>query len=384
MRNSVGAAGAKSDHGSDVMKRRCKRKTAVFTVLVLILMFLTQPVFAAVDTEVLEDALPGDAQELLDGISPETPDLDRGLEGLWTKAKAFIAEDIRQALLVGLLMLGACMFLSLTVGFAGESGLSIPEKLTDFTAVAVLLTIYLSSGSSLINECVEAIGRLDTFVKVLTPVYAAVSALAGRPVSAVATGEITLMFSAVVFWFCQYIILPGISVYVLLDSIGGLVPVGILGKLAELLRWCVSKGMKWLLTGFTAYQTLSGMITKSTDALAVKTAQTAITSLIPVVGGLISSTSDALLGGANLLRTGVGIYGFLSVCAICLGPIVRAAVHFFVFKILTACGSAYLGGAAAKTIRSITDGYGMALGALGMCCMVEFIAIVVSTVVTAS
>ena len=364
--------------------KRHTRISEILLVLLILIILLAQPAFAAVDINVLEDALPSEVQDILEGISPQEVDLDRGIRGFWHRAKEWILDYVRQAMGMGVLMLGACMLLSLVSGFAAESGLSASGKLTDFTAIAVLLTIYLSSASSLMNECLRAIERLDVFVKVLTPVYAAVSALAGRPVSAVATGEITLMFSAVIFWFCRYIVFPGIGLYVVLDSIGGLVSVGVLEKFAELLRWGVSKAMKWIFAGFTAYQTLSGMITKSADVLAVKTVQTAITSLIPVVGGLISSTSDALIGGANLLRTSVGVYGFLSVCAICLGPILRAAAHFFVFKILAACGSAYLGGAAAKTVRCITDGYGMALGALGMCCMVEFMAIVVSTVVTAS
>ncbi len=367
------------------MRWRCKKQWIQGFVLVLVLILaISQPVAAAVDTDVLEDALPPSAQDALDGISPEDTDLEDGLKGLWNQAKDYIGAYIRQALGVGFLMLGTCMILSLTIGFAGEAGLSLPEKLPDFTAVAVLLTIYFSAGSSLINECTRAIIQLDGFIKVMTPVYAAVSAIAGRPVSAVAIGEITLLFSAVVLWLCRYIILPGISLYALMDSIGGLVPTGLLSKLAELLRWGVSKAMKWTLAGFTAYQTLSGMIARSTDAFAVKTAQTAISSMIPVVGTMISGTSDTILGGANLLRSSVGIYGFLSVCAICLGPLVRAAAHFVVFKVLAACGSAYLGGAASRTIRCITDGYGMAVGALGMCCMVEFIAIVISTVVTAS
>lgn len=362
-------------------KKQWIKRIILLPILIFIIM---QPVYAAVDTGALSDALPPGAQDVLDGISPEDTDLEDGLAGLWRKARGYMETYLRQALGVGLLMLGACMILSLATGFAGEAGLSLPEKLSDFTAVVIFLTIYLSAGSSLINECTKAIGQLDSFIKVMTPVYAAVSAMAGRPVSAVAVGEITLLFSAVVLWLCRYLILPGISMYVLIDALGALMPAGLLSKLAELLRWGVGKAMKWTLTGFTAYQTLSGIITRSTDAFAVKTAQVAISSMIPVVGTMISRTSDTIIGGANLLRASVGIYGFLSVCAICLGPLVRAAVHFLVFKVLAACGSAYLGGAASRTLRAITDGYGMAVGALGVCCMVEFIAIVISTVVTAS
>lgn len=365
------------------MKRIRPFMRPCLTILTL-LICITQPVWAGVDTGLLEDSLPPDAQDTLDNISPENIDLNQGIKGLWERAKTKDGEYIRQALSVGFLMLCACLIIALAVGFSGDAGLRLPEKLSDFTAVAVLLTIYFSAGSSLINECIKTIAQLDGFIKVLTPVYVAASALAGRPVSAVATGEITLFCSALVLWVCRYMILPGISLYVLMDSVGTLLPTSILGKLAELFRWGVGKTMKWSLAGFTAYQTLSGMVTRSSDALAVKAAQSAFSSLIPVVGNMISSTSETLLGGAALLRTSVGIYGVLAVCAICLGPILRAALHFFVFKVLSACGSSFLGSASARTLRCITDGYGMAVGTLGICCTVEFIAIVVSAVVTAS
>ena len=363
--------------------RKHQRVTAVCLLLSGLLFCLPQPVYAGVDTGQLEDKLPPTAQDTLDGVSPENADLGSGVKKLWGNIKAKTGEYVRQALSVGFIMLSACLITALAVGFSGEAGLTLPEKFPDFTAVAVLLTIYLSAGSSLINECVQAIIQLDGFIKVLTPVYVAASALAGRPVSAVAMGEINLLCSAVVLWICRYIVLPGINLYVLMDSVGALLPTSVLGKLAELLRWAVGKVMKWSLAGFTAYQTLSGMVTRSTDVFAVKTAQSAFSSLIPVVGNMISGTTETLLGGAALLRASVGIYGVLAVCAICLSPILRAALHFFIFKVLSAFGSSYLGSAATRTLRCITDGYGMAVGALGMCCMVEFIAIVVSAVVTA-
>ena len=366
------------------MSRKKSGLVRIVCILMTLTCLLPLQSYAAVDPGVLQDALPEDAQTVLDHVTPENVDLKGGLTGLWNRAKEILGDYIRQAMGIGILMLGACLVLALAVGFSGDAGLQLPERSIDFTAVAILLTIYFSTGNGLIHECTQAISRLDGFIQVMTPVYAVVSAMAGHPVSAVAVGEITLLFSAVVSWLSRYIILPGISLYVLMDAVGGLLSVGLLGKLAELLRWAIGKGMKWILTGFTAYHTLSGIITRSTDTFAIKTAQSAISSLIPVVGSLISGTSDALLGGANLLRASVGIYGLLSVCAICLGPIVRAAAHFLVFKVLSTCASAYLGGAASRTLHAITEGYGMAVAALAMCCTVEFISIVVSAVVTAS
>lgn len=351
---------------------------------IMLLYLLGLPCYAIVDTGALEQALPREAEEMLTQITPEDADVKMGLRGLWDKAISGLQAHFKEAVSVGFLMLAASMLLALAVGFCSSAGVKLPEKLPDLAGVCVILTIYFSAGSSLVNQCRVAIQNLDRFIKILTPVYAAASAVAGRPVSAVTTGEITLLFSAVVLWLCQTVILPGISMYVLMKSIGGLTEANLLTRLADLLKWGISKAMRWTLVGFTAYQTLSGMIARSTDAFAVKTAQTAISSMIPVIGTVISGTSDTILGGAAVLRTSIGVFGFLAVCAICLIPLVRAAIHFLVFQLLSACGAGYLGGPAAGAVESIKDAYAMAVGALGMCCLVQFIAIVVSTLVTGS
>lgn len=349
---------------------------------VLVLLSLTGSCWATVDTGALPGALPGEAEDALSGVSPQEADLKTGLAGLWETVCNGLWSNLKEAASVGFLILAASMLLALAVGFSASAGIRLPEKLPDLTGVCVILTIYFSAGSSLINQCRSSMENLDNFIKILTPVYAAASAVAGRPVSAVTCGEITLLFSAVVLWLSQTVVLPGISIYVLMKAIGGLMESGLLVKLAELLKWGISKSMKWTLIGFTAYQTLSGMITRSTDAFTVKTAQAAISSMIPVIGTVISGTSDTILGGAAILRTSIGIYGFLAVCAICLVPLARAAVHFVVFKLLAACSAGYLGGPLAGAVDGITDAYGMAVGALGMCCLVQFISIVVSSLVT--
>ena len=123
---------------------RWEKTAALIFLAVTVWLTLPLQTNAAVDTDVLQDALPEDAQDELDGILPENADLKGGLAGLLQRGKNALGDYVRQAMGVGILMLGACMILSLAAGFSGDAGLSLPEKSVDFTAVAILLTASVS------------------------------------------------------------------------------------------------------------------------------------------------------------------------------------------------------------------------------------------------
>ena len=55
--------------------------------------------------------------------------------------------------------------------------------------------------------------------------------------------------------------------------------------------------------------------------------------MIPVVGGIISDASEAILVSASVLKNSIGIYGMYAFFAICIGPVLKILVHSVVLKI---------------------------------------------------
>ena len=155
----------------------------------------------------------------------------------------------------------------------------------------------------------------------------------------------------------------------------------VLTRVAELIKWACVSFYKVFLMIFMGYMTLSGVVSGGADAAAVKTARVAITGAVPVLGSVVADASDAILTGAGILRSAVGIYGFLGACALCLIPFVSALTRYLVFKVLSVASASMAQGGTAKMIDGISEGYGIALGLLGTCCAVQFISLIVSTVV---
>ena len=67
--------------------------------------------------------------------------------------------------------------------------------------------------------------------------------------------------------------------------------------------------------------------------------KTVISGAVPVVGGILSDTAEALLAGADALRGTIGTLGIFTVLALCMAPLLRLAAQYVLYR-LTAffCG----------------------------------------------
>jgi stage III sporulation protein AE len=133
---------------------------------------------------------------------------------------------------------------------------------------------------------------------------------------------------------------------------------------------------------FVGYISLSGIISSAGDVAAIKTTKTVISNTVPIVGSIISDTSDAILSGANILKASIGVYGVLGVCALCLVPFIGSLANYLVFKVTSAISASLCNLSAIKAVDGIATAYGLALASLATCCALQFITIVVTSVVT--
>jgi len=116
--------------------------------------------------------------------------------------------------------------------------------------------------------------------------------------------------------FCQAATIAGSWDPELGETIGQALGEEALKKLADLLKWLMTWGLKIILYLFTGYIGLTGVVSGTTDAAAMKAAKLTVSGMIPVVGGILSDASEAVLIGADAAKNAVGIYGMLAVLAI--------------------------------------------------------------------
>ena len=134
--------------------------------------------------------------------------------------------------------------------------------------------------------------------------------------------------------------------------------------------------LKILLTVFTTYVGISGAVAGTTDAALLKTTKVTIASVVPVVGGILSDASEAVLVSTGVMKNAAGIYGILAMLAIFLSPFLQIGVQYLVLKATAAVCSVFAPASAAELIEDFSTAMGMLLAMTGAACLLLLISTV--------
>ena len=133
---------------------------------------------------------------------------------------------------------------------------------------------------------------------------------------------------------------------------------------------------KILLYFFTGYMGIKGVVIVTTDAAALKATKLAISGMVPVVGGILSDTSEAVLVGAGVVKNAIGVYGLLSVLAVWISPFLRIGTHYILLKGVCGLGSVFSVKQTGSLIKDFSGVMGLLLAMTGMVCLFLLVSVV--------
>ena len=230
----------------------------------------------------------------------------------------------------------------------------------------------------------ETLGRMSAFSDLLLPVVAVLTAATGGLTGAAVRQSATVLFSQLLLAAMDRLLIPLVYAYVAVSCAQAAVGDPGLERLAGLLKGAAAALLTGLLLAFVGYLTASGAIAGSVDAAAVKAAKLAISRAIPVVGGVLADASESVLAGAGALRGTVGAAGLIVVLAICLGPFLRLALQYLVYKGTAALCATVAQPRLSKLIDAIGGAFGLVLGMTGAGALILLVSLVSAmTAVTA-
>ena len=111
---------------------------------------------------------------------------------------------------------------------------------------------------------------------------------------------------------------------------------------------------------YTGYITITGVVSGTTDASLLKAAKLTISGAVPVVGGILSDASEAVLAGAAAVKNAAGIYGLLAVLSLWIGPFLRIGAHYLMVKAVGAVSGVF----GVEGVSSVVDAFASAMGLL--------------------
>jgi stage III sporulation protein AE len=360
------------------------KKLVVFLfVLICSLLFLTINVSAldaeeemseALDTEELENNLPESAEDVVGDMSVEDSlDIDGGIKRLTDKIGNAFGEILGNTLKNGCTILIIVMLSSVVSTFLGNSE-NIKRSVKLVTILAIT-AVSINNMNSFIGIGTDTLDELNSFSKVLLPCLTSALAASGAATTAAVKYAATTLFLDVLITISNNIAVPLIYGYIAVSSASAAFGGKAIAAAANLIKWIINSLLTIIVLVFTLYITLTGVVSGSTDAAAVKLTKTAISAL-PVVGGVISDAASTVLGAISILKNAIGIFGLLTVCAVCAIPIIRLGTHYFVYKGAEALTRTIADESVSGLVGALGNAAGFILGLVGACGVMLFISVI--------
>ena len=299
-------------------------------------------------------------------------DVGGAIRRLWNSFIHKAYDELRSNLKYGAALIGIA--LCCAFGSSICRGGSIAEYIELLGACAA--AAFLINGvDSIVTETVDAMYRLSDYSKAALPVVFTAAAAGG------AAGSAGVKFAAVSFALdvlmsiSQKLIIPAVYAYIALTTSNAVFPNAILSGMSRLTKWAAATLMSGSTIAFTAYMSVTGVMSTAVDAAAVKTTRTLISNTLPIVGGMISDASAMILSAAGIVRSCTGAFGLMAVCVICAGPFAVLSIKMLVIKAAAVVSESIQCGRMSSLLNGISGAISLLMGLLGCCGIMLFISI---------
>ena len=322
-----------------------------------------------IETSEMTQELPSEVQSALSDVSPTDT------VNFWGKCREMLQSTLKHsgaAWREALRLCGVVLAVVLLCALAGQA-----QYNAAVCAVGALGLCAAATGSfrTMLTLAADTVQTVTDYNGCLLPVMASAAAMSGGLTAASALYTGTMVFAELLMQLISKFLVPGVWFYLAIAGAEAALGSDTLSELREFAGWLISKSLKVVLTVFTVYMSLTGVVSGSSDALAVKATQAAA-GMVPVVGGILSDASESLLVSAKLLKHSAGVFGMLAVLAVCLAPLLRTGVQYLLLK-LTAAAAGTVGlKPHVKLVKSFSTAMGYLLAMNGACALMSVISVV--------
>lgn len=319
-------------------------------------------------TQFTAPQVPGSGAE----IFPERADsFGEGLWQLIQNALWALQPDLSEAARICLSILAVVLLISVLKLFPGAS-----DRTADFVGAVGICTLLLQKSNSLIHLASSTIQDLSQYGKLLLPVMTSALAAQGGITKSTALYTGTALFDSILCSLVDRFLIPMIYIYLALGAANAATGEEILKKLSAFVKWLSVWMLKIILYIFTGYIGITGVVSGTTDAAALKAAKLTISGVVPVVGGILADASEAVLVSAGLVRNSAGIYGILATLAVFAGPFLRIGSHYLLIKLTGAVCAVFGAKRCTDLVSDFSAAMGLMLAMTGSVCLLQLISTV--------
>ena len=325
----------------------------------------------AVPVSAMEFTAPTAPQRVEDLMPVETESFGQGLMKILSGAFSGLHPDIVDAARICVSLVAIVMLISILKELPGNAA-NIAELAGCLGVGALLLT----NTNAMVNLGADTVRELSDYGKLLLPVMTAAMAAQGGTASSAALYAGTAAFDAILSAFISNLLVPMVYIFLVLAIASAALGEQMLCKLRDFVKWLASWCLKTAMYIFTGYMGITGVVSGAADAAAVKATKLTIAGMVPVVGSILSDASEAVIVGAGVMKSAVGVYGLFAIASIWIGPFLRIGAHYLLLKLTAAVCEAFGVKRVCGLIRSFSTAMGLLLAMTGTVCFLLLISTV--------
>lgn len=267
-------------------------------------------------------------RQLIDGEEIDKGELVKEiLDVVFQEVLAFRSELIQIVLL--------CMVFAILYNFTNIFENPAVTEISFYMVYMLLLVLLLKSFFILKDVVLVVLDDVLVFLKLLIPTFSLSMAFSGQIAAGSAFYELTFLLIYGIEWLMNYLIVPAIQIYVVVEMMNYLTEEEMLSKMTELIK----EGIQWLLKllftmviGINVVQNLlAPVIDNFKSTLISRTA-----GMIPGLGTSINAVTEIMVGTGIIIKNGVGAAAILVLLILCAGPVIKVWVMTFLYRVIAA------------------------------------------------
>ena len=329
---------------------------------ILLVNLLVIPVSAE---EITAPTVPPSGAELM---PREHESFGEGVLMILGDALSLLHPDLKEAAGICLEVIAVALLTSLIQVFPGMS-----PKVSELAGCVAIAVVLLKGTNSMVNLGADTVRELSEYGKLLLPVMTCALAAQGGVSASAALYAGTAAFNTLLTTLLSSLLIPMIYIYLAIAAANSAAEESSLKNMRDFVKWLMVWTLKTILYIFTGYMGITGVVSGTTDAAVLKAAKLSISSMVPVVGGILSDASETILVSAAVVKNSVGIYGLLVLLAIVIGPFLKIGVQYLLMKLTGALCAMFSEKATVGLLESFSEAMGLLLAMTGTVCLLLMI-----------
>ena len=199
----------------------------------------------------------------------------------------------------------------------------------------ILVAILMRSLLLMSGLLTDTLKLMLDFMRALLPAFCLTIVISTGSVTAMGFYQLTLFVIYLIEAALNYIVLPAVHAYVVLELLNHLTNEDMISKMTGLVKGGVEWMLKFLFTLVIGINVVQGLLSPAIDSF--KTSLFARTaSMLPGFGNAVNAVAEIMVGSGIIIKNGVGLAGIIAVILLCAAPAIKIGAMILFYKLAAA------------------------------------------------